>query len=902
MATDEQRQVVVELEADDGPPGWRRTSILVAGGIGLVAVVVLVLGLRPEAGQNADGTERATTPPSTTTSTAAPPSVERRSGDLTPVTGLDVGANEWFSIAERDGRLVGLREGSSDTSRPFLFESSDGISWQSLTPVWHEGDWPAEVGLKTRFTRMITTTDGFAMLMYTFDPDTVELNPLTGSPILASDPRSAIRQIVSDDGVRWRPGHDPLGQRGEPWFHHEDWVVLADSPTADPFLSEALDAVIAVGVEYPDPCSALWTSTSIFVTGCDGTEVTLTKDDFVSSEEADRWNECGAALGRVESGGVVPLTVQHLSSSATTALDPREDLIVAWAAHGGWLFGLDLSGVLLAESADECLGLIEYETSTQLIQIGVDGAKTSIPLPEGVTSDVLGLVELASGPAVWTRDALHQYDMAYRTWRAIGLPPGTWDLRASADGRSVGALGDAAYFGNLETGEWVSVDLNEPTRRASLHVTDEVLVLRQADEIVAIRPDTGSLAEAAEVDGLPRGSDLMVVEAAIGYLGMVDPPGGGPNVYRSLDGITWQQVEVSMPPLPDQLVAFTRHGNLISIDTGFALVRVNQRLDSVDGLDMFEVQRLVSNDGQNWVFENPNAIFRGPGRVWSADVHGDTPVVASSAEDNGFLKTLIAAAVTEEAQPQFSPCWIEVNRGRIFVGDCHGSGEPLLIEGDAVLPDTDLEALEECASAIGSRPWGITDVTITDTDTGDSTRIDVTSPFVVEVAVDGNAVVLLDAGKDLYGPTPDVCIDFLRQTETEPALIRYVDGELVSRTELPQPASTDSYALFPTLWPRDSGVDVWVGDALVRPDPAGGWETVLELPEDVRVDARTYENGSNGSLIGILTTDSLLIGDASAGGWTTHALDVQGEPRRFVYLGEGVALIETSTRTYWVNF
>lgn len=255
-----------------------------------------------------------------------------------------------------------------------------------------------------------------------------------------------------------------------------------------------------------------------------------------------------------------------------------------------------------------------------------------------------------------------------------------------------------------------------------------------------------------------RGPIISVVAAERGWIalqaGSTRP--GGPQLHRSVDGLTWTRIDTVDETGPTNESGLD-YSNLTATDDGFALLRMTTTDPGPSSDDSaVRIDRLVSTFGVEWsldpAFEpiERTGVFLQPIAHVGAWVH-----VVSWSEDmleqNSLFGDVLQATVADPDQLPEAICWAFDAGGRIEVIGC-GDGPSMSIEAEDLLVPDDFARVRQCVNvlvgSIGQPMTGFEFATFgpagAERTINDVARI-IAAPSVLE---DGT-VVLVDAGTDL---------------------------------------------------------------------------------------------------------------------------------------------------------
>ncbi len=395
------------------------------------------------------------------------------------------------------------------------------------------------------------------------------------------------------------------------------------------------------------------------------------------------------------------------------------------------------------------------------------------------------------------------------------------------------------------------------------------------------------------VTGLPRGH-LSVVRTEAGRLAYDASNSGDLQVYRSFDGISWEQVAVELPALStDADTEFTRYSGPIETAGGLMMLHLTQYADDASAPDAsFEVDLLVSVDGIVWERGPISPVLAGSGRIWTTDLHDAERVgFIVFRSGNALFRSLLRSAVVEGVPVPASACGMEVSPGGVSVDDCHG--DSVTITQAQLRPGLEPATLQSCAEAAARYPLGALTVSIAEVSDGTVVDYEIDHREIDQVAAVDGDVYLLDRGDKQFGALPADCERLLEAVVRSAALVQYSDDSHV-RIDLPDLSD-------PSLWSDGTRVGIWNDEQLAHLRPDGQWEVLLEVPDDLRTASASVRFSHDNTLMGFLTPETLAIGDVDDGSWEIVSLDEKGRESMLLHVEDDGALISTATRTIWVT-
>ena len=474
--TDESRTVRVELSGDvdhaqpvespNGPsnePGTGLTLIVLA------VAAIFLLAFVPSIGGGDAGTAGAPVS-SEPARTRQPLGIEAPSTTARDPSGAVVAADprlyEVESIRRTDDGLVALLGGAQTDALPRLLWSVDGRRWVDVEVVRPGLDITPN-GLERRYSHLITTTSGLAML-----------ETIVGSLEQPSDVADApvrIRRWISDDGQRWLLDPDfvqieaPPGRRLGVWEHAEDSFVAFAAGTEDErLLSVLLDTWIVDGALTNEPCVLDGSGgLDLAIFSCTaGSRIILSTEDLVEPVTMHQLLACATELR----GGRFQVFDLFTSTS-------RGDRVDVSRNHDQSLFGWDVvdaemtivfdGGSSATFDRSTCAGLLEIEEQrppSLTIRRGA-AAEAEVALPEPMSSDfdrsALGRATRVVGGTYFAvvGDTVWSLDTTSGAWTAL------FEL-ADTSGDTVVEFGeDANFIVESDPGSVTRIELSTGSRR-----------------------------------------------------------------------------------------------------------------------------------------------------------------------------------------------------------------------------------------------------------------------------------------------------------------------------------------------------------------------------------------------------------------------------------------------------
>lgn len=193
-----------------------------------------------------------------------------------------------------------------------------------------------------------------------------------------------------------------------------------------------------------------------------------------------------------------------------------------------------------------------------------------------------------------------------------------------------------------------------------------------------------------------------IVEADLGYWMLAGQRfEGNSSLYRSIDGLTWTEVETDfvvpaeLPNEPERI-----YSNLVTTDDGLALLR--ETFDFQTGVAS-DMERIVSADGLTWELdatydtpEDPLGL-----RTWFTMHTAEVVAYPSGETGSSGFDELLRGVVRPEVELPESVCWVDTFDIAIVVHPCERANE-VELEADDFLEPERFPEVRGCASAINN--------------------------------------------------------------------------------------------------------------------------------------------------------------------------------------------------------
>ncbi len=427
--------------SSSGPP----TGLIALGLLLVVVLVGVVVFLRPDGDQAADGTERAvpttTIPPVDDDAEDAEdnePVEELIGPTITPVR-ID-SADNLSEIILTEFGLLGLGEGVPNGELP-LFRSSDGIDWVE-----------AEIAPDEAFDEQ--GADRFWFFLNETDAGI----SVSSQDFAFGSGRSAVSYFASSDGARWQPGEEfvpPGDETGLFPVGTRSGSVLSLRQVGNQRLTEVLNEHTTIDLLGAVACSSAAVEDGVLVRTCDNEEFQITEDEVTSGADPVQIVAC---LSEVGQGFFPPLEIVLFgggdSIERLSGLDGGLTALPVELSTGQFaLAERELPEDELEDAS--CEGVIDPRPArpASVLIVGGDAPARRIAVPvtvegEASTAQVLGEVpgdgDEEASLVIVVAGFLWQLDLATDTWTQIPSNASPESTSGSAE-FILSESGDRAY-------------------------------------------------------------------------------------------------------------------------------------------------------------------------------------------------------------------------------------------------------------------------------------------------------------------------------------------------------------------------------------------------------------------------------------------------------------------------